>query len=93
MSGIVSVWEIMTGKRMMEFSVTHDQQVELTAMSLDESERCLLTGLRDGTLKMWNYSTGESLLTFPNPDKLEVSLIHQMGLGGRGSLRSKAQLL
>lgn len=84
LSGIVSVWEIMTGKRMMEFSVTRDQQVELTAMSLDESERCLLTGLRDGTLKMWNYSTGESLLTFPNPDKLEVSLTHRTGFGGRG---------
>ncbi|KAM7125611.1 EF-hand calcium-binding domain-containing protein 8 [Molossus nigricans] len=77
-SGVVNVWEIMTGKRMMEFSVTCDQQVELTAMSLDESERRLLTGLRDGTLKMWNYSTGESLLTFPNPDKLEISGIVHM---------------
>lgn len=82
MSGMVSVWEIVTGKRMMEFSVTRDQQVELTAMSLDESERCLLTGLRDGTIKMWNYSTGESLLSFPNPDKLEVSLVHWVGSGG-----------
>lgn len=91
MRGVVSVWEIETGKRMMEFSVTGDRHVELTAMSLDESERCLLTGLRDGTIKMWNYSTGECLLTFPNPDKLEVSLVHQLGPGGL--LRSKAQLL
>lgn len=58
----------------MEFSVMGDQQVELTAMSLDESEGCLLTGLRDGTVKMWNYSVGECLLTFPNADQLEVSL-------------------
>ncbi|XP_024895488.1 EF-hand calcium-binding domain-containing protein 8 [Pteropus alecto] len=78
MRGMVSVWEIVTGKRMMEFSVTGDQHVELTAMSLDESERCLLTGLRDGTIKMWNYSTGECLLTFPNPDKLEISGIVHM---------------
>ena len=55
----MSVWEIKTGKRMMEFSVTGDQQVELTTMCLDESERCLLTGLRDGTIKMWNYTVGE----------------------------------
>lgn len=61
----------------MEFSVTGDQQVELTAMSLDESEGCLLTGLRDGTVKMWNYSVGECLLTFPNADQLEVSLAHR----------------
>lgn len=62
----------------MEFSVHGAQQVELTAMALDESERCLLTGLRDGTMRMWNYSTGECLLTFPNPDQLEVSLPWQL---------------
>ncbi|KAM8776497.1 EF-hand calcium-binding domain-containing protein 8 [Rhynchonycteris naso] len=78
LSGVVSAWEIVTGKRTMEFSVTGDSQVELTAMALDESERCVLTGLRDGTVKMWNYSTGESLLTFPNPDKLEISGIVHM---------------
>lgn len=82
MTGLVSVWEIITGKRMMEFSVSRDQQMELTAMSLDEPERCLLTGSRDGTVKMWNYSTGESLLTFPNPDQLEVSLVHRVGSEG-----------
>ncbi|KAF5917883.1 hypothetical protein HPG69_010036 [Diceros bicornis minor] len=77
LSGVVSVWEMETGRRLMEFSVIGDQYVELTAMSLDESERCLLTGLRDGTVKMWNYSTGECLLTFPYPDPLEISgIIH-----------------
>ncbi|XP_038289425.1 EF-hand calcium-binding domain-containing protein 8 isoform X9 [Canis lupus familiaris] len=78
LSSLVSVWEIKTGKRMMEFSVTGDQQVELTTMCLDESERCLLTGLRDGTIKMWNYTVGECLLTFPNPDQLEISGIVHM---------------
>ena len=63
----------------MEFSVTGDQHVELTAMSLDESEGCLLTGLRDGTVKMWNHAAGECLLTFPNPDQMEVSLVPQLG--------------
>lgn len=82
MTGVVSVWEMVTGKRRMEFSVSRDQQVELTAMSLDERERYLLTGLRDGTIKMWNYSTGESLLTFPNPDKVEVSLVPRVGSEG-----------
>nr|XP_014334863.1 PREDICTED: EF-hand calcium-binding domain-containing protein 8 [Bos mutus] len=72
LSGMVSVWEVVTGRRLMEFSVTGDQQVELTAMSLDESEGCLLTGLRDGTVKMWNYSVGECLLTFPKADQLEM---------------------
>ncbi|KAL4695841.1 hypothetical protein H8957_017748, partial [Semnopithecus entellus] len=75
--GTVSVWEVMTGRKTMEFSVSGGQHVELTAMALDESERCLLTGLRDGTMKMWNYNTGKCLLTFPNPDQLEISgIIH-----------------
>ncbi|XDB56655.1 hypothetical protein AB1E18_010118 [Capra hircus] len=78
LSGMVSVWEAVTGRKLMEFSVTGDQQVELTAMSLDESEGCLLTGLRDGTVKMWNYSVGECLLTFPNADQLEISGIVHM---------------
>ncbi|XP_058535701.1 EF-hand calcium-binding domain-containing protein 8 isoform X1 [Ochotona princeps] len=76
--GTVYVWEVTTGRRIVEFSVHGAQQVELTAMALDESERCLLTGLRDGTMKMWNYSTGECLLTFPNPDQLEISGIVHM---------------
>uniref|UniRef100_A0A8D1I889 WD repeat-containing protein on Y chromosome n=1 Tax=Sus scrofa TaxID=9823 RepID=A0A8D1I889_PIG len=78
LSGVVSVWEVVSGRRRMEFSVTGDQHVELTAMSLDESEGCLLTGLRDGTVKMWNHAAGECLLTFPNPDQMEISGIVHM---------------
>nr|XP_060471458.1 EF-hand calcium-binding domain-containing protein 8 isoform X3 [Panthera onca] len=78
LSSLVTVWEITTGRRMMEFCVTGDQHVELTTMCLDESERRLLTGLCDGTIKMWNYAVGECLMTFPNPDQLEVSGIVHM---------------
>ncbi|EHB11320.1 WD repeat-containing protein on Y chromosome [Heterocephalus glaber] len=76
--GTVSVWEIMTGRKMMEFSVSGAQLVELTAMALDVNEPCLLMGLLDGTMKMWNYNTGECLLTFPNPDQVEISGIVHM---------------
>ncbi|XP_057637093.1 EF-hand calcium-binding domain-containing protein 8 [Chionomys nivalis] len=78
LQGTVSVWDITTGKKRMEFSVSADQHSELTAMALDESERCLLTGLRDGIMQMWNYNTGECLLTFPNDDKVEISGIVHM---------------
>nr|XP_023415876.1 EF-hand calcium-binding domain-containing protein 8 [Cavia porcellus] len=75
--GTVSVWEITTGRKIMEFSVSDALLVELTAMALDAYERCLLTGLLDGTMKMWNHNTGECLLTFPNPDQVEISgLVH-----------------
>lgn len=63
----------------MEFSVTGDQQVELTAMSLDESEGCLLTAcVIWHHVQMWNYSVGECLLTFPARTRLEVSLAHRV---------------
>ncbi|XP_069352658.1 EF-hand calcium-binding domain-containing protein 8 [Eulemur rufifrons] len=78
LQGSVSVWEVVTGRKVMEFSVSSAQNVELTAMALDESERCLLTGLGDGTMKMWNYNIGECLLDFPNPDQLEISGIVHM---------------
>ncbi|XP_041526694.1 EF-hand calcium-binding domain-containing protein 8 [Microtus oregoni] len=78
LQGTVSVWDITTGKKRMEFPVSAAQHSELTAMALDESERCLLTGLRDGIMQMWNYNTGECLLTFPNNDKVEISGIVHM---------------
>lgn len=78
LQGTVSVWDITMGKKRMEFSVSVAQQTELTAMALDESERCLITGLRDGVMQMWNYNTGECLLTFPNDDKVEVSGARQV---------------
>ena len=79
--GTVSVWEVVTGRKTMEFAVSGGQHVEMTAMALDESERCLLTGLRDGTMKMWNYNIGKCLLTFPSPEQLEVSLACQLQPG------------
>ncbi|XP_069863613.1 EF-hand calcium-binding domain-containing protein 8 [Dipodomys merriami] len=79
--GEVSVWDIKTGRKKMEFSVTSTQPMELTAMALDESGRCLLTGLRDGTMTMWNHGTGECLLTFPNPDQMEITGIVHMSKG------------
>ncbi|XP_029392886.1 EF-hand calcium-binding domain-containing protein 8 [Mus pahari] len=78
LQGTVSVWDISTGKKRMEIPVSGIQESELTAMALDQSERCLLTGLRDGTMQMWNYNTGECLMTFPNPDKVEISGIVHM---------------
>ncbi|XP_054995913.1 EF-hand calcium-binding domain-containing protein 8 [Sorex araneus] len=76
-SGTVMVWELMTGRKMAMFSVSGDEHEELTAMALDEPERCLITGLRDGSVKLWNYNNGECLVTLPNPDHMEISgIIH-----------------
>ncbi|XP_043836733.1 EF-hand calcium-binding domain-containing protein 8 [Dromiciops gliroides] len=71
--GVVSVWELVTGKKVVEFAASESKEVELTAMALDELERCLITGTRNGTVKMWNYNIGVCLLHFPNPDQMEIS--------------------
>ncbi|XP_072487680.1 EF-hand calcium-binding domain-containing protein 8 [Notamacropus eugenii] len=73
LNGVVSVWELVTGKKVIEFAASESKDVELTAMVLDELERCLITGMRNGTVKMWNYNIGVCLLHFPNPDQMEIS--------------------
>ena len=37
----------------------HD--IEITAACFDESEQLLVSGARDGTLKIWNFNTGTCL--------------------------------
>jgi hypothetical protein len=37
-------------------------------------------------MKMWNYNTGECLITFPNPDQMEVSLIWKAIWHGQAAL-------
>ncbi|XP_016281884.2 EF-hand calcium-binding domain-containing protein 8 isoform X1 [Monodelphis domestica] len=78
LNGVVSVWEMMTGKKVMEFASSDSKDMELTAMALDELERCLITGMRNGTVKMWNYNIGVCLLNFPNPDQMEVNGVAHM---------------
>ncbi|XP_051835329.1 EF-hand calcium-binding domain-containing protein 8 [Antechinus flavipes] len=81
LNGLIRVWELVTGKKVKEFPVSESKDVELTAMALDELERCLLTGMRNGTVKMWNYNLGVCLLNFPNPDQMEINgIIHVNGI-------------
>ncbi|XP_074067988.1 EF-hand calcium-binding domain-containing protein 8 isoform X2 [Macrotis lagotis] len=81
LAGMVSVWELATGKKVIQFATSESKDVELTAMILDELERSLITGMRNGTVKMWNYNIGVCLLHFPNPDQMEVSgIIHVNGV-------------
>ncbi|KAM9061365.1 EF-hand calcium-binding domain-containing protein 8 [Sarcophilus harrisii] len=81
LNGLISVWELVTGKKVKEFPVSESKDVELTAMALDELERCLLTGMRNGTVKMWNFTLGVCLLNFPNPDQMEINgITHVNGI-------------
>ena len=69
--GVVSVWDLDTGEKTMQFSRCHGD-MELTAMSFDPSGRRLITGGRDGSLKIWNFNNGACLSVLDSSYSLEV---------------------
>ncbi|KAI4873765.1 hypothetical protein NFI96_010621 [Prochilodus magdalenae] len=72
-NGIVSVWDILTGKKVMQFQTSPEKPVEITAMTFDGPKRRLITGSKDGTLRLWNFNNGALLLTLPLLDTNEVT--------------------
>ncbi|KAH1182263.1 hypothetical protein KIL84_010017, partial [Mauremys mutica] len=78
--GMVRVWDIMTGQKMMQFMTTEGKHTEITAMAFDGPERRLITALKDGTIKFWNFNNGACLLEMPHLDKTEISGILYINL-------------
>uniref|UniRef100_A0A3B3U1Y3 WD repeat-containing protein on Y chromosome n=1 Tax=Poecilia latipinna TaxID=48699 RepID=A0A3B3U1Y3_9TELE len=70
--GIVTVWDILTGKAVMEFDITPSKHkiAGNTFMSFDEVNRKLITISCDRLIKHWNFNSGEQLeileATLPN---------------------------
>ncbi|XP_029458508.1 WD repeat-containing protein 64-like isoform X2 [Rhinatrema bivittatum] len=59
---VVKVWDFETGKQVSEFSDAHGD-AGITCLSFDLSGRRLVSGGRDGCLKIWNYNNGHCLHT------------------------------
>lgn len=80
--GIVTVWDILTGKAVMEFDITPSKQkiAGNTFMSFDEVNRKLITISCDRLIKHWNFNNGEQLeileATLPN-DVTSIVLINE----------------
>lgn len=68
---VVSVWDVNTGEKVIQFSDCHGIN-EITAMTFDKCGRRLLTGGRDGSLKLWNFNNGECLRVLKNLYNAEV---------------------
>ena len=66
----VAVWEIETGTKIIQFCVS--KKVEVTSMSLDRNQRRLITGSRDGVVKIWNYNNGACLKVLSGANDFEV---------------------
>ncbi|XP_042342922.1 WD repeat-containing protein on Y chromosome [Plectropomus leopardus] len=59
---VVKVWDFDTGHEVFEFGGTHDLSA-ITCLTFDSKGRRLITGGRDGCLKIWNFSNGQCLKT------------------------------
>ena len=53
-SSAVAVWDVETGSKAIVFSNAHGSE-EITSMKFDASWRRLLTGARNGTIKVMAY--------------------------------------
>ncbi|XP_063000291.1 EF-hand calcium-binding domain-containing protein 8 [Elgaria multicarinata webbii] len=77
-SGIISVWDILSGQKMMEFPTAPEHPVEITAMTFDAPERRLITALKNGSIKLWNFNNGACLIELPFEGKNEINCILYM---------------
>ncbi|XP_060928595.1 WD repeat-containing protein on Y chromosome-like [Limanda limanda] len=60
-SGVVTVWDFLTGKAVMQFDVTPNKHKAITAMSFDETQEGLVTISWDGKVRLWNFNSGSEL--------------------------------
>ena len=74
---VVSVWDIDTGEKLIQFSNCHGS-MEITAMAFDPTGRRLITGGRDGSLKIWNFNNGACLSVLESRFSAEVTCISFM---------------
>ncbi|XP_033123331.1 WD repeat-containing protein on Y chromosome-like isoform X2 [Anneissia japonica] len=77
---VVSVWDIMTGLKTIQFANAHkyiekgvEKCAEITAMTFDPTGRRLVTGGRNGTVKIWNFNNGACLRELEVFDSFEVT--------------------
>lgn len=64
------MWDLNTGVKIIQFYTT--KGVELTSMTFDQTGRRLITGSRNGEVKIWNFNNGACLRTLSSVTELEV---------------------
>lgn len=78
----IIVWDPWTGKRKIIMKSCHTKQVygenidiEITAACFDPLEQFLLTGARDGSLKIWNYNNAVCIRNMSIKSDHEVTAV------------------
>ncbi|KAJ3279292.1 hypothetical protein HK104_001582, partial [Borealophlyctis nickersoniae] len=72
--GVISVWDVVSGAKTFQFSDAHGKS-EITAMAFDAGGRRLITGGRDGTIRIWNFNNGQQHQELVKGDESEVTSI------------------
>lgn len=60
-SGAVAIWNIETGQ---DLATLHGHTERIPAVAFSPDGKTLASGLRDGTVKLWNVKTGENIHTY-----------------------------
>ncbi|RKO89076.1 WD40-repeat-containing domain protein [Blyttiomyces helicus] len=70
--GVINVWDAVSGSKTFRFSDAHGKS-EVTAMAFDAGCRRLITGGRDGTIRVWNFNNGQLLQELVKGEDSEVT--------------------
>ncbi|KAM5237695.1 WD repeat-containing protein 64 [Ctenodactylus gundi] len=62
---IIKVWELETGIQIYHILDPHGFSVELTSASIDESGVLFATGAYNGTIKIWDFGSGQEMKVLP----------------------------
>ncbi|XP_077617881.1 WD repeat-containing protein 64 [Crocuta crocuta] len=62
---IIKVWELETGLQIYQILDPHGFSVELTSAAIDESGFLFATGAHNGTVKIWDFGSGQEMKTLP----------------------------
>ncbi|KAI8818235.1 WD40-repeat-containing domain protein, partial [Fimicolochytrium jonesii] len=73
-ASVVNVWDATTGQKTFRFAHLHGK-AEITAMTFDNACRRLITGGRDGSIKVWNFNNGQLIQELMKGDNAEVTSI------------------
>ncbi|XP_054828108.1 WD repeat-containing protein 64 [Eublepharis macularius] len=64
---IVKIWELESGQLIYQIEDGHGPSVELTCAAIDKNGFHLVTGACDGTVRTWDFGSGQLLKTLPVP--------------------------
>ncbi|XP_048361047.1 WD repeat-containing protein 64 [Sphaerodactylus townsendi] len=64
---IVKIWELESGQLIYQIEDAHGPGIELTCAAIDKNGFHLATGACDGTVKTWDFGSGQQLKTLPLP--------------------------